>query len=128
TSPANPKSSTVRAKGFTFELNSCKMAENEVLCQLTITNNNPTEMRFALKGGSRLFDEFGSEYPARALSVGAKSKRTTLNDLVPDVGTHATLQFIEVANRASRATLDVEAWCNETGSFKVTFRNVTIVK
>ena len=119
---------TIRVKGFAFELNSCKMTGDEVLCQLTITNNNPKEMRFALRGGSRLFDEFGSEYPAKDLTLGAKNKRNTINDLVPEVGTSATLQFIEVANRASTATLDIEAWTNETGNFKVTFRNVTILR
>jgi len=129
TQSSNNKTSTVRAKGFTFELNSCKMTADEVLCQLTITNTNPKETRFNLDSrGSRLFDETGTEYPAKAFTLGTRSGPSASNDLVPEVPTSASVKFVELPTRLSRATLDLEAFARGMGNFKVTFRNVTILK
>ena len=49
-------------------------------------------------------------------------------ELVPEVPVNATVKFVEVSGQASKATLDLAAFARRTRFFKVTFRNVAVVK
>lgn len=129
TQPSNNKSLTTRVKGFTFELNSCRMAADEVLCHLTITNNNPEPASLQIHSmASRLFDESGTEYVAKASTLGTRTGMRATNELVPEVPTKASVKFEELSTRPTKATLDLEMSSRKMGYFKVTFRNVAILK
>ena len=114
-----------KAKGFTFELVSCKRQGGSVKCELFITSN--ADKNLVLKGsnGSRLFDNFNNIYRASGMSLASCSENWGCKmDLIGGIRTKASLSFEGVASDATYAPV-VELGCDDSkGSFKVKYRDI----
>ncbi len=123
--PAKPPGDSVKkAKGFTFELVSCKRQGGGVKCELFITSNADKNFNLWGSGDSRLFDDFGNVYKASGVSLASCNKEYRCKmDLIGGIRTKASLSFEGVASDATYAPV-VEISCNSKGGFKVKFRDI----
>ena len=130
---ATPPASSIKARqtiesdDFIFALRGCGIANDKVVCDLIVTNQGQDRtLRFYPQ--SRIFDEFGTEYPP----VGAKlgNSKSTLssssvgNILISGIPTRAEISFAKIAD-TSRILAVMEINCS---SFKVQFRNVPVAR
>jgi TolB-like protein len=114
------------AKGFKFELVSCKKEGGIVKFEFFITSN--ADKRFSLAGsrGSRLFDNFGNVYKASGASLANCSKSYHCEiDMIGGVRTKANLSFKGVASNAIRAEV-LEIQCESNNHFKIQFRKLPL--
>ena len=114
------------AKGFKFELVSCKKESGNVKFDFFITSN--ADKNFVLLGdaGSRLFDNFNNIYKASGVSVASCSEGYRCDiDLIGGVRAKASLSFKGVDSNAIRAeVLEIKCWSK--GDFKVQFRKIPL--
>jgi len=116
----------IKAKGFTFELVSCKRQGGSVQCEFFVTNS--ADKRLILFGGgaeqSRLFDNLGSAYLASGVSLANCSSRDFCDiDLIGGVRVQASLSFEGVASDATHVAA-LELFCYSEVQFKEKFRNI----
>ncbi len=123
----------VEAENFTFELIKCDMSSGgRVTCDLLITNNDQDKEFAIYTGESRIFDDFGNEYvPSKGelanKQVGSNSYARSL--LISGVSTKGNLTFKNVTQEARGISLlEVGCWEQESGNFKIKFRNIPFSK
>jgi TolB-like protein len=121
-----------KAKGFTFELVSCKRQGGSVKCELFITSDTDKNLSlygndhrgFQRSGFSRLFDDFSNSYKASNVSLATiRSEHFGHTDIIGGIRTKASLSFEEVATDATHAAV-VELTCWSDKKFNVRFRNI----
>jgi TolB-like protein len=126
-----------RVKDFIFELNSCKMKGDVVTCYLTVKNDSAEDRVLSLSRDNysmhptRLIDEFGNEYLNTEVILGTFSAGGQIgvsNTLISQVPTRLDFKFEGVSAQATKATLSLGIDIGGEGNFRVTLRNVPIVK
>lgn len=105
----------VNVRDFIVDLKACRMLATRLVCSLTITNDSSSDRRVEVYAGSdnlnRLVDEFGGEYVAKELQLGADqsegwwAKPSAKNTLVPHVAVKLLLSFPNVNREARNITL-----------------------
>jgi len=119
--------------GFLFELKRCSLTGRSVECDLLITNNKD-DRRLNIWADywgsrSRLIDPNGNEYVSGEEAILGSSKGGRPQSiLVSGIPTKAKMSFENVSPDIELARL-VEISCeSDSGSFKVQFRNVPLVR
>lgn len=114
-SPAVKSQSKVNVRDFIVDLKACRMLATSLVCSLTITNDSSSDRWVEVFAGSdnrnRLVDEFGAEYIAKELQLGADKsdgwwgKPSAKNTLVPHVAVRLVLSFPNVNREAKNISL-----------------------
>lgn len=119
----------LEAKGFMFTLQECKKAGESLSCHFLITSREQ-DRKFVIyrdwnNARSRVFDDTGNEYWARAVHLASESRESSVgNILIAGVPTKASLTFEGIAPDAELISL-LELGCyDDDDSFSVQFRNV----
>ena len=128
TTPTGPK---VEVRGFTFELQGCKKANDTVTCHYVITSNGQDrELQVWGKSDhcSKFFDEFGNDYVATQATLANRTDDYGVKTLlIMDVRTKATLTFEKVS--AETTMMKLHRLCvYDTERFQVQFRDVPMLK
>lgn len=120
--------------GVVFELVSCEMFDDTIIIKLLINSKNDDRSVKIIHGYSkffsRLFDDLGNEYKPSTLKFANKSKnRSVTHNLVANITSPASLIFKNVNKNATLVPLfDLGIWMEESGNFRVSFRNIPIKK
>jgi len=99
---------------------------------LLITNNDKDRELIFFTKRSRMFDDFGNEYePSKGelanKQVGSRSDARSL--LISGIPTKASLTFKNVTQEASGISLlEIRCYEQESGEFKIKFRNIPLSK
>jgi len=123
----------VEVENFIFELINCEMSSGgRVTCDMFITNHYQDREIAFYTSGSRMFDNFGNEYkPSRGELA---NKKMGTDDgirslLISNISTKGSLIFENVTQEAGYISLlEIRCWEQESGEFKIRFRNITISK
>ncbi len=133
----------IEAEKFTFELTKCEMSSGgKVTCDLLITNNaKDRELTLFTNTTSRMFDYFGNEYRPNQWELANKKGGLTggifdsictfriQSLLISGISTKASLTFKNVTQKANGISLlEVSFWEQESGNFKIKFRNIPLSK
>ena len=133
----------VEVEKFTFELTKCEMSKGgSVTCDLLITNNaKDRELTLFTNTTSRMFDDFGNEYRPNQWELANKKGGLTggifdtictfriQSLLISGISTKGSLTFKNVTQEANGISLlEVSFWEQESGNFKIKFRNITLSK
>lgn len=116
-----------------YEITSCEMYENQIVVELMITNLGDDRDVTILGWGSqrtRMFDDSGNEFFPEKLNFANKSNSSDIKImLVNNVPTRASLIFRDINKNATKiAKLDLGIWLKEADSFRITYRDIPIVK
>ena len=117
---------TIESNEFTFALRGCRVAGGKVTCDLIITNQS-ADRKLYFYGSSRIFDEYGNEYPAVDAKLGNEKESlgwSISNNLVAGIPTKAEISFSQVGGDSQLLTM-FELVCNQ---FNVQFRNVPLAR
>ncbi len=119
---------TIESNEFLFALRGCKVAGGKVTCDLIITNQG-ADREFRFRNSSRIFDEYGNEFPAVDAKLGnekASFSRSgyVSNTLVAGIPTKAEISFSQVGGDSQLLTV-LELVCY---NFKAQFRNVPLAR
>lgn len=110
----------VEKDGLKWELQNCRRASQNVICNFLITNVGQKDRYLYLNVyDSRFFDLSGNEYSAEAASVGQSN--STSSTLIREIPTKANVTFIAPQEITKLAALEVDY---ESG--KIQFRNVNV--
>lgn len=132
----------VNVRDFIVDLKACRMLATSLLCSLTVTNDSSSDREVEVYAGSsnlnRLVDEFGGEYVAKELQLGADKsdgwwgKPSAQNTLVPHVAVKLLLSFPDVNREAKNITLLRTTFQWHVNSTKVNlnadFKDIPITK
>ncbi len=115
---------TIESNEFTFALRGCKAKGGTVTCDFIITNEGG-DRDLRIKGESRIFDEYGNEYPAIEAKLGNeafKFGQAIKNHLISRIPTKAEISFSNIPEESQLLTvLEIDCW-----DYKVQFRNVPL--
>lgn len=135
TSGASPRSPTIKAtqrveaKDFIFEVQSCRLSGQSIICYLMITNKgNDRQLNFGHNQKTRIFDDTGNEYRVEIIRLGNKEGRQNWvdNRVVSGIPVKAGLSFEKISLNIGRINL-LEIGCAEQyHEFTVQFRNISI--
>lgn len=128
---------SVEVKGFLFELQSCKLSGQNVICSLLVTNKKE-DRNLRLGDGTlemfslmiRIFDDSGREYSLpNEIQLANKKGRYIESLLVSGVPTKINISFDGVSQDAkSVALFEMKCFCESDGYFTVQFRNIPLTK
>jgi len=139
--PAAKVQQSVEAKGFLFELQSCKLSGNSVTCNLLITNKKEDRNLVVIGKGSvydheptKIFDDSGNEYWANEVQLANKRNKIVQSLLISDIPTKVSFSFDGVSQNAKSITLlKISCYDGYYGrgggeKFLVQFRNIPLTK
>jgi TolB-like protein len=131
-SETGPKGMQQQWGDITFELKQCSLSGALAVCELLITNKGEDHHLHLSAPDIRMIDEGGSEYHARAVSIGGQRNdlgaSTTITSGVP---VRARLTFEGVSPEARRAALIELKGGNRNGfspGGSIQFRNVPLTR
>jgi len=126
----------VESEKFTFELTKCEMPSGgRVTCDFLITNNDDKDRELILyiSNKSRIFDDLGNEYRPNQVELADKKGQGNYQSLqsllISGISTKVSLTFKNVTQEARGISLlEVSFWEQESGNFKIKFRNIPLSK
>ncbi len=131
---ADPTGLTLERFGVIYEVTSCEMYEDQVVVNLDITNtSDDRDLKLIVWNRNltcRIIDDLGNEYFPSKINFANKSKNGDISvNLVSGISTKASLIFKKVNKRIeSIPKFDLGVWSEQSDSFRVTFRDIPIVK
>jgi tetratricopeptide (TPR) repeat protein len=129
---------------FSIKLTSCRYTNNNILCDLLITNKDPDRVLgisndvYVLKEWlfkthrtilTRIFDDIGNEYKPVSIQFGGKKDKMPQTSLVKDIPARAVLIFDSVSPEPTRLpVLEIGFFDGDSNAFKITFRDILLYK
>ena len=105
-----------------------------VTCDLLVTNNDDKDrelrLNISLSPQSRMFDDLGNEYsPNQGELANKKGGYYNQSLIISGISTKSNLTFKNVKQEASGISLlEFSFWEQESGNFKIKFRNIPLSK
>jgi TolB-like protein len=135
----------VTAMKYTFKIFRCKLSGQQVICDLTITNNETYNRRFILNhsstyGITSLFDNFGNEYGLTEAHIANSSndfarrgytrKSSLKKVLIPGVETNLRLIFQGISDETTAVSTISIACASDRAlnRFRINLRNIPLKK
>ncbi len=119
---SEPAMVTVESQGFVFKLGACRLAHQNIKCQLTIASVE-TDGHLTLYGtygsvSSKLFDHNGNEYMPSTIAMGNKNNSAQVNNkYISGVEARGNVEFTNVGSST-----------NSIAMFELSFHNHVIRK
>ncbi|NQV18896.1 MAG: PEGA domain-containing protein [Armatimonadetes bacterium] len=132
--PEKPQKFIVELYDFIFAVVSCEMVDRTLIIEFVITNKiDDRELdihRKRYSPHSRIFDEAGNEYKPQTVKFANKTNDGHIkHNLVSEIPTAANLIFQKVNKDIKLISLfELGLWTKDNGNFKVSFRNIPIIK
>lgn len=131
--PNEPTLMSISRFDLIFDVLSCELYDDQLIINLTITNNAFDRDVKILGWGNnfcRIIDDSGNEYKPSQFNFSNKSYHADIKaTLVQGIPTSASLVFKEVnRNMSSLALFDLGIWTEENNDFRINFRNVPLQK
>lgn len=131
---ADPTGLILERFGVIYEVTSCEMFEDQVVVNLNITNtSDDRDLKLIVWNRElrcRIIDDLGNEYIPNKINFANKSENGDVSvNLVSGISTKASLIFKKVNKRAELISkFDLGVWSEQSDTFRVTFRDIPIVK
>jgi TolB-like protein len=118
-----------------FEAKSCKMSEQQIICEILVTNTTDEEIRIAIRGngqfdlcgGSYLYDTFGNQYLATEVQFGTFISNREVNQKIPPLlPVLLKLKFKNVLPAVN--TVSIRISVSRNGCIYPLLRNIPVTK
>jgi TolB-like protein len=135
---AVPKTiSKAEIENFLFEVKSCKMLSQKIICEFLVTNTAEKEYRISIHGsgestmcgGTYLYDIFGNQYLAKEVQFGAYiNKKEVYQNIPPSLPVLVKMKFDNVLPEVKTVSIRISLYIYFGKCVYPVLRNIPVTK